>query len=455
MTVMRVIVLSVAIILLPVLLFAQDSLDHPEEVDWFPVMERIVPPEVEGANGLRHTFGHLRTVHEDDSVLVACSSGPGYPVILRSTDFGASWSVAYDPGYRGYPDILRDAVSFRNGFVCYVFSNGRILISRDAGLTWTDRRLDTLANIHAVDFVDDMNGMIRWGVRGVDILHTTDGGITWDSLRAMDVYVNGSSAIVDVAMMTPDDMTFVRNYLDSSWIYASADRGRTWSMTAMPVIMLHLRKMGDRRVWGLCNNYLHPDIPGDFRAYDEAWKSKDAGRSWQRMIKADMPPPWGIGDALSIEPGIQIAGGSMSKLYFIDHGTWKVQKPTDFGLPAALRNIHRHRQNRVFGTIGPDFFRMTYVLSPRSTVDDDERPSSTTTVMDAIAGSRLTIDPPTGDGTALQVTALDGSDATHCFSIDDSGSPVLVVHHTTMTGIYAITIGDRLNGIHRMLLNVR
>jgi len=447
--------LTAMVFMLAMSLFAQEELDQPEEVDWHPTMQRISPPHVDGTNNLYHNFGFLRSVSADDSVLTACSMGAGHPVILRSTDFGTTWSVTYDPGYRGYPDLPRDAVSFPNGFACYVFGHGRILISRDAGLTWTDQRLDTLANVYAVDFIDDRNGIIRWGPGGVDLLLTSDGGMTWDSIRTADVYVHRSSAIVDVAMTDHRHLTIVRNYLDTSWCYVSPDRGTTWSMTQLPSPVLYVQNMGGQRLWGFCNNYLNPGAPGDFRAYDEAWESIDAGISWKRMIRALVPPPWGISNAVAIGSDLQIVGGSVSKLYYVDRGRWKVQKAGAFGLPdAGIRNLHRHKENTIFGTIGADFFRMAYVPSATSGVEAAATTSIPTVSCYATSGDRIELGPLVADDAHIHAVALDGSDASRHFSIDLNNGPSLLVGHTAPTGIYAVSIQGR-NVSRRLLLNVR
>lgn len=448
--------LTAMVFMLAMSLFAQEELDQPEEVDWHPTMQRISPPHVDGTNNLYHNFGFLRSVSADDSVLTACSMGAGHPVILRSTDFGTTWSVTYDPGYRGYPDLPRDAVSFPNGFACYVFGHGRILISRDAGLTWTDQRLDTLANVYAVDFIDDRNGIIRWGPGGIDLLLTSDGGMTWDSIRTTDVYVHRSSAIVDVAMTDHRHLTIVRNYLDTSWCYVSPDRGTTWSMTQLPSPVLYVQNMGGQRLWGFCNNYLNPGAPGDFRAYDEAWESIDAGISWKRMITALVPPPWGISNAVAIGSDLQIVGGSAGKLYYVDRGRWKVQKAGAFGLPeAAIRNLHRHKENMIFGTIGPDFFRMTYVPSHTSTVKSDHEASSATRMLYVSRGTRLAIGQPFDATTTLHVTAIDGTDAGSHFSVASSEPEVLLIDRATPAGIYAVSIVHGTAVVRRLLLNVR
>lgn len=433
----------------------QDSLDHPEEVDWFPTVQRVLPPLVDGTKDRYHTFGFLRSVSEDDAILTACSFGPGYPVILRSTDFGSTWSMAYDPGYQGYEDVPKDCVSLPNGFVCYVMNRGRVVISHDAGQTWHDQRLDTIANINAVDFIDPMNGVLRWGYRGIDALHTADGGHTWDSVRINGVYVSATSAVIDIAMTERTTWTILRNDRDTVWAYVTRNRGATWEMAVLPPRAIEVRKMGGARLWAFCINYLHPDDLNDYRRYDEVWESDDAGLTWKRLIKAEVSPPWGVRDAVRIGRGLQVVGGSASKLYFVDQGDWKVQKAGAFGLPeAAVRNLHRHSENTVFGTIGPDFFRMRYVPSHTSTVNEN-RPSSSTTAIHVSPGSRLIADLPTADGITLQVTALDGSDATSQFSIDPTAPATLLVDRRTTPGIYAVSIMNGATVIHRLLLNVR
>jgi len=434
----------------------QDSLDHPEEVDWFPSVRRIIPPLVSGTKDRYHIFGFLRSVSDDDSILTACSTGPGHPVILRSTDFGSTWNVAYDPGYQGYEDLPKDGVSFRSGFVCYVMSKGRVIISRDAGQTWQDQRLDTIANISSVDFLDPMNGILRWGYRGVDVLGTTDGGNTWDSVSITGVYVNPASSVVDLAMVASGTWTVLRSHLDTTWSYVTTDRGTSWSMTVLPSPARSMKRMDGGILWAFCLNYLHPDDLTDYRTYDEVWESDDAGLTWKRLLKANVSPPWGVRDAVTIGRNLQVAGGSASKLYFVDQGDWKVQKAGAFGLPeAGVRNLHRHDERTIFGTIGPDFFRMTYVPSHTSTVKSDDGALPATRMLYVSRGTRLTIGQAFDATTTLHVTAIDGTDAGSHFSVASSEPEVLLIDRATPVGIYAVSIVHGTAVVRRLLLNVR
>ena len=109
-------------------------------------------------------------------------------VVLHTTDGGASWRVqTLDTLAYGYTEVYTDI--FCRGTRVWIGTNagassalspkGGVVSSTDAGKSWQfytapDRSLESLA------FVDDSEG---WAAGWSGILHTTDGGETWNYVQ--------------------------------------------------------------------------------------------------------------------------------------------------------------------------------------------------------------------------------------------------------------------------------
>lgn len=76
-------------------------------------------------------------------------------VILRSTDFGATWSPVTSPA--SYP--LND-VDFASDSRVFIAGNGgHVLVSEDAGETWAEQATGASQDLQGISFIDENNGV--------------------------------------------------------------------------------------------------------------------------------------------------------------------------------------------------------------------------------------------------------------------------------------------------------
>ena len=77
----------------------------------------------------------------DDGELWAVGAGPGKGVIIKTANFGESWSVEVDT--LNYP---LNAVSIKDSLIVAVGDNGLIVKSKNNGLTWVDNKEEIITS---------------------------------------------------------------------------------------------------------------------------------------------------------------------------------------------------------------------------------------------------------------------------------------------------------------------
>ena len=98
-------------------------------------------------------------------------------LIQKTTDGGQSW-VTQETGKE---DILEDIFFLNASMGWAVGENGVILYTDNGGESWTEQTSGTQETLRSVGFADENNGWAIGGDFGVGaILHTTDGGKTWE-----------------------------------------------------------------------------------------------------------------------------------------------------------------------------------------------------------------------------------------------------------------------------------
>ena len=150
--------------------------------------------------------------------------------IIETNDGGATWTTVIDQ-----PGAGLNAITFINGGIGFaVGDRGTILATIDSGQTWTLMSSPLTVNYTGVRFTTSTIGYIIGGNDSTRvILHTNDGGTTWQTLKNE----NGS---------LPTDITFYHNkgYIvgDKSTLLTSTDTGMTWTYDTVSVFSdtLHL-----------------------------------------------------------------------------------------------------------------------------------------------------------------------------------------------------------------------
>ncbi len=165
----------------------------------------------------------LKAVTDVGGVLVA---GGNLEWILRSTDDGVSWTeVSYFASGADLADIWGDAST-----VVAVGRWGRILVSGDAGLTWTRTILPVTNDLAAVD--GTASSIVTVGANGL-IAYSKNSGASWFAPAS-----GGSSKMLSGVWGTGSTFVAVGNTymaVNSGEIIRSTDGGTNWSTVSAGV----------------------------------------------------------------------------------------------------------------------------------------------------------------------------------------------------------------------------
>lgn len=225
----------------------------------------------------------------DDSV--AWASGAANTV-LRTADGGTTWRAATPPiDATATPLDFRDidAVDARTAYLLSIgpASASRIFKTTDAGVSWTQQYVnpDEKGFLDAMTFWDADNGLVIGdSIEGrFQILSTSDGGATWTKIPAAAL----PPALPDESSFSASGSNIAVVGRDHAWIATgsrvlhTADRGKTWSVTAAP-----LDSSASAGIFSITfRDTLHGVIVGgDFRqetaAVNNAAYTSDGGKTW-------------------------------------------------------------------------------------------------------------------------------------------------------------------------------
>jgi len=143
----------------------------------------------------------------------------GVAVIVRSTDGGNSWARATLPDK--FKLTILQAITFTDSLHgTVVGSNGGILHTTDGGDTWNQQESGVKADLNSVSFVDSLTGTIV-GAGGV-ILRTANGGDSWvqpnsnlDSL-SVQMYPDPANQNINISYILPVPQTVTLSILSLS-----------------------------------------------------------------------------------------------------------------------------------------------------------------------------------------------------------------------------------------------
>ena len=110
-----------------------------------------------------------------------------------------------------------------------------IIRSADRGVTWSVALL-TSANLNAIAFLDNGNG---WAVGEQEILHSSDGGTSWNSQRS-NVETDGVGEYLDVAfadsthgVVVGDEFATPGTFNGPAFILVTSDGGAHWQRASL------------------------------------------------------------------------------------------------------------------------------------------------------------------------------------------------------------------------------
>ncbi|HYE15445.1 MAG TPA: YCF48-related protein [Pyrinomonadaceae bacterium] len=166
-------------------------------------------------------FG-VEAIDARNVVVVGYASGWHGPIVLRTTDGGATWAEMPNP-FRSYTRWSFYAVHFVNATTGWaVGSNGIVIKTTDGGATWVDKSVPGLTvPLSDVSFADANNGWVV-GYYGA-LFRTRDGGQTWEQQDAGTTY-----AILSVSAVSPTT-AWIGCYGTPGFAARTLDGGATWA----------------------------------------------------------------------------------------------------------------------------------------------------------------------------------------------------------------------------------
>jgi len=184
--------------------------------------------ESEDGGATWQELGNL-SARNDDSLFEAQFFSPDEIValkgaeILRSTDGGSSWQLAYSEPSDVYFNQLkrgpRTNTVYASGGITHDFGSfGFVARSIDRGATWTLLTFP-YAQITAADFVDDVNGLVATGNA---FYATSDGGMSWLAVGTL----SPGEYVLDIAHGSLEHW-FAGTL--GGCVYETTDSGKTWN----------------------------------------------------------------------------------------------------------------------------------------------------------------------------------------------------------------------------------
>lgn len=138
-------------------------------------------------------------------------------VIVRSSDFGETWTVVYEQE----GDELKGLVHHDGIFTAYGTERYNFAVQSDDGTSWVRNENFGLGllNIQRIEYVNDLVGFMTYDSHG-NLYYTTDGGQSWQLRKDFDHATYG---------MTASDSTIV--VITYGSLFVSTDLGVTWTET--------------------------------------------------------------------------------------------------------------------------------------------------------------------------------------------------------------------------------
>jgi len=202
----------------------------------------------------------------------ACVIGPG-----------SSSTAPENPSQTSWPPAATIAIKFFSPSAGWSIAGGRLLLTTDAGRTWTDRTPPNVTDLtdRRVYWLDPTHAWVSQETHATElaVLRTTDAGRTWS---AGVVSVGNETVPESIRFRDANDGWLVETIPASSAhraaeVYRTADGGRTWRRLPVPT---------GGALWfaGSSDGWLTGGP-----AYNELFRTQDDGMTWQAQ-SLDLPP---------------------------------------------------------------------------------------------------------------------------------------------------------------------
>ena len=160
--------------------------------------------------------------------------------------------------------------------LAFVVGDHLILRTTDSGRSW--QRL--YGGPQQLNQVDMINSRVGWAVGGGALLRTVD-GLSWQPVGEP----SGASLDRVHFVSSRDGIGLGRaGSSDTGLLFRTGDGGDHWQRMSSPVPPLAVTANSPSLLW----------VAGD----DQVWRSRDAGRTWQRRLAHASHKPYGSGEAV-------------------------------------------------------------------------------------------------------------------------------------------------------------
>jgi photosystem II stability/assembly factor-like uncharacterized protein len=119
------------------------------------------------------------------AVGICLDAGVNKGIIVRSGDYGQTWSIRYLSNVTGLPQINDLSVTDSVLFACG--PNGNFLKSTNNGLTWVRTVINSGYNLNRIAFRNSLMGCANYGTNSI---RTTNGGSSWVSATGLNGAAN-------------------------------------------------------------------------------------------------------------------------------------------------------------------------------------------------------------------------------------------------------------------------
>jgi photosystem II stability/assembly factor-like uncharacterized protein len=249
----------------------------------------------------------------DGWVVGTDGEGNGSSVILHTSDAGATWQPQQSnlSGELDGVDFVNDTTGWAISWDNYGMSVGAPLTmehTTDGGQTWVPQYVYDNACLYAVDFIDATTGWACGyyqpsensnGLPGIFV--TTNGGLTW----AKEKVPAEAQEISDLQFLDASDGWAVgtsydeNDNLQQGWVLHTTDGGQTWNrLTALSNVLADTVSFTDAS-------------DGWIGGLNGVWATTDGGASWQQVAggegvtaiaATDASHVWAFGDGFLISP---------------------------------------------------------------------------------------------------------------------------------------------------------
>lgn len=165
-------------------------------------------------------------------VIVSRGTADGNPMDIAYTDDGgANWTVVVVGAVVGQYATMGGTLFALDMYHIWLgCTGGYIYFSDDGGVTWTAQHSGTLdtADINHIDFADELHGVAVQV--GNTMLHTDDGGATWDLIAGHTDQAEQDILCVDVR----DEYRWWLGYATDGDLYYTHDKGVTFHSRDYP-----------------------------------------------------------------------------------------------------------------------------------------------------------------------------------------------------------------------------